>query len=254
MDLQLSDEQEAFVATTRRFLDAECPISATRALEHDPDGFDRGVWRRGAELGWTSLLVPEADGGGSLSEHGLFDLVLVAEEMGRLVAPGPLGPVSVVADAVGRLGTPEQRSEVLPGLLDGSQVAAWCGPQHVDGRRRSAGRLELPGTWPPLAAPPTAPQPAGAVAKLSLNLSGTGRIVAAGRAATLAIDASGTGHVDTSTLVAGALSVQASGTGAVRAQVNGPAAIDASGLARVTVTGRPNCSTSKSGLARVTCG
>ena len=43
------------------------------------------------------MLVPEADGGGSLSEHGLLDLVLVAEEMGRLVSPGPLVPVNVVA-------------------------------------------------------------------------------------------------------------------------------------------------------------
>ncbi|MDJ0276745.1 DUF2807 domain-containing protein [Sphingomonas sp. 2R-10] len=90
--------------------------------------------------------------------------------------------------------------------------------------------------------------------RLSLTLGGTGRIVAAGRADTLAITASGTGHVDTSTLTTGALSVRASGTGSVRARVDGPAAVDASGLARVTVTGRPNCSTSKSGLARVTCG
>ena len=78
--------------------------------------------------------------------------MLVAEEMGRLVAPGPLGPVSVVADAVGRLGTSQQRAEVLPGLLDGSQVAAWCGPHHVDGRRRSDGRLELHGTCAPVEA------------------------------------------------------------------------------------------------------
>ena len=65
------------------------------------------------------MLVPEADGGGSLSEHGLLDLVLVAEEMGRLVSPGPLVPVNVVASAVAAPGTAEQRAEVLPGLLAG---------------------------------------------------------------------------------------------------------------------------------------
>lgn len=91
-------------------------------------------------------------------------------------------------------------------------------------------------------------------AKLSLRLSGTGRIVADGRADALAIAASGTGHVDTSTLTTGGLSIDASGTGSVRAQVSGPAGIDASGIARVIVTGRPQCAVTKSGLARVTCG
>ncbi len=72
------------------------------------------------------MLVPEADGGGSLSEHGLLDLVLVAEEMGRLVSPGPLGPVSVVAAAVAAAGSDDQRAQVLPGLLSGESVAAWA--------------------------------------------------------------------------------------------------------------------------------
>ena len=61
-------------------------------------------WRSGAELGWTSMLVSEADGGGSVSGHGLLDLVLVAEEMGRLVSPGPLVPTNVVAAALARSG------------------------------------------------------------------------------------------------------------------------------------------------------
>ncbi|MDP1804235.1 MAG: acyl-CoA dehydrogenase family protein, partial [Acidimicrobiales bacterium] len=105
MELELSDDQEFFQQTTRKFLSAECSIPAVRALGHDPAGFDAAVWRRGAELGWTSMLVGEADGGGCLSEHGLLDLVLVAEEMGRVVAPGPLVPVNVVAGALGAHGT-----------------------------------------------------------------------------------------------------------------------------------------------------
>ena len=46
-----------------------------------------------------------ADGGGSVSGDGLLDLVLVAEEMGRLVSPGPLVPVNVVAETVARRGS-----------------------------------------------------------------------------------------------------------------------------------------------------
>ena len=132
MELELSEEQAFFHETTRKFLVAECPVTTVRALESDPAGFTPEYWRRGAELGWTTLLVPEADGGGSLSEHGLLDLVLVAEEMGRLVSPGPLVPVSVVAGALAESGSADQRAAVLPGLVAGETVAAWCGTSPVD--------------------------------------------------------------------------------------------------------------------------
>ena len=151
VELQLSDEQVSFVETTRRFLATTCDIAAVRALEHEPDGFDRTVWTRGAELGWTSLLVGEADGGGALSEHGLSDLVLVAEETGRRVAPGPLVPVNVVAEAVGRHGSAAQRASILPGLLAGSAVAAWCGPTLVDAIDDDTGWV-LTGTCSPVEA------------------------------------------------------------------------------------------------------
>jgi alkylation response protein AidB-like acyl-CoA dehydrogenase len=95
--------------------------------------------------------VPEADGGGSFSEHGLADLVLVAEEMGRVVAPGPLGPVNVVASVLGRVGSPEQKANVLPGLLSGARVAAWCGARPVSGRPDGGG-FTLSGTCSPVEA------------------------------------------------------------------------------------------------------
>ena len=144
MELELSEDQEFFRETTRKFLAAECPIATVRALESDPAGFDAGWWKRGAELGWTSMLVPEADGGGSLSEHGLLDLVLVAEEMGRLVSPGPLLPVNVVAATIARSGTADQRATVLPGLLSGETVAAWAQPPTICGTSRPVADREVP--------------------------------------------------------------------------------------------------------------
>ena len=80
---------------------------------------------RAPELGWTSLLVPEADGGGSVSGHGLLDLTLVAEEMGRWVSPGPLLPTNVVAASLSTYGS-GQRERYLPGLLSGETIATWC--------------------------------------------------------------------------------------------------------------------------------
>jgi len=127
VEITVSDDQEFFRATTRRFLGAELPLTAVRALADDPAGFEPDYWRKGAELGWTSLLVPEALGGGSISGRGAVDLTLVADAFGRHVAAGPLGPVNVVADAVVRSGTDDQRAAVLPDLLTGELVTAWVG-------------------------------------------------------------------------------------------------------------------------------
>jgi alkylation response protein AidB-like acyl-CoA dehydrogenase len=126
MDLDLSADQELFVETTRRFLETECPLTEVRRLQEAGGGFEPAYWRQGAELGWTAMLVPESEGGGSVSGDGLLDLVLVAEEMGTLVSPGPLVPVNVVADALVRAGDDGQRAELLPSLLSGESVITWA--------------------------------------------------------------------------------------------------------------------------------
>jgi alkylation response protein AidB-like acyl-CoA dehydrogenase len=127
VDLRITDDQQLLQETTRKFLESTMPLESVRRLaDEESAGFDAAWWRSGAELGWTSLLVPEDEGGGSVSGHGLLDLVLVAEEMGRLVSPGPLAPANVVAEALARSGTPAQRKRFLPGLMSGDSVGAWC--------------------------------------------------------------------------------------------------------------------------------
>ncbi len=130
MNLELTEDQEFFRATTRKFLEAEAPISTVRALYDSADGFERAWWGRGAELGWTSRFVPESFGGGSLSGRPVGDLAIVAEEVGRLVSPGPLVPVNVVALALtgasreGFLSAPLE--EALTGLVSGRSIATWA--------------------------------------------------------------------------------------------------------------------------------
>lgn len=123
--LQLSSDQEFFRETTARFLDEKVPVGELRRLRDDPAGFAGGYWSAGAELGWTSLLVDEASGGGSISESGLVDLTLVAHEFGRHAAPGPLVATNVVAAALNDAGG-EAAGDVLAGLLAGSSIATWC--------------------------------------------------------------------------------------------------------------------------------
>ncbi len=162
MKLDLSPDQELVRDTTKRFLAERSPLTEVRRLADDPVGYERKWWRQGAELGWTAMLVPEEHGGGSVTGAGLLDLVVVAEEMGRLVAPGPFVPVNVVAAALGAAGTAAQRSDVLPGLVAGETVAAWClaepggvwdsaGPLAATAER-SGGGWSLSGTKSPVEA------------------------------------------------------------------------------------------------------
>jgi alkylation response protein AidB-like acyl-CoA dehydrogenase len=126
MLLTLSSDQEFFRETTERFLVEQVPPSEIRRLRGDSAGFDADYWRRGAELGWTSLLVGEAHGGGTISGAGLVDLSLVAYEFGRHASPGPLVPTNVVA---GALSLHDAQTDVLAGLLAGTEIAAWCAPE-----------------------------------------------------------------------------------------------------------------------------
>lgn len=126
MELELSADQKSFHQTIRKFLEAEAPLSVARSLTDGDGQIPAGYWTRGAELGWTSMLVAEEDGGGSLAGQPLLDLVIVAEEMGRLLSPGPLIPCNVVAAALARSGSPEQRGTVLQEIMSGEAVAAWA--------------------------------------------------------------------------------------------------------------------------------
>jgi alkylation response protein AidB-like acyl-CoA dehydrogenase len=124
MLVALTEDQQFFRETTERFLVEHASPDTVRALRGNPTGFDPTYWRRGAELGWTSLLVDEAHGGGTISGAGLVDLSLVAYEFGLHAAPGPLLATNIVAAA---LSAHDTGGDVLAGLLAGDAVASWCG-------------------------------------------------------------------------------------------------------------------------------
>ena len=125
MLLNLSEDQQFFRENTDRFLSEQVPPDAVRALRDDRRGFDLTYWRRGAELGWTSLLVDEEHGGGTISGAGLVDLSLVAYAFGRRAAPGPLAMTNVVAATLSRR---DAAPDVLAALLSGEGIATWCAP------------------------------------------------------------------------------------------------------------------------------
>ena len=121
-----SAEAALFVSTARAFLDKQASLADVRALHADGQSFDPDWWQRAAELGWTSLLVPEELGGGSVSGNPLRDLASIAEEIGRTVAPGPLHPVSTVLAGLVEADNRSDHVDTIDALVSGRTVASWA--------------------------------------------------------------------------------------------------------------------------------
>ncbi len=134
MLLTLDRDQELFRDTTAKLLSELVPVRQLRGLRDDAVGFDDGYWRRGAELGWTSLLVREELGGGSIGGQGLVDLALVAYEFGLHAAPGPLLVTNVVAATLSEIGDSRCR-EVIDAVLAGTSIVTWCFGEPRPGNR-----------------------------------------------------------------------------------------------------------------------
>jgi len=94
MNFGFSEDQELLRNAARDFLTRECPMPHVRRMMEDARGVDDPQWAKMAELGWLGLAVPEAHGGTGL---GFVDLVVLLEEMGRVVLPGPFFSTAVVA-------------------------------------------------------------------------------------------------------------------------------------------------------------
>ncbi len=121
-----SPEKILFTSTTQAFLQKEAPLSRVRELHAAGESFDAAWWRRAAELGWTGLLVPEELGGGSVSGSGVADLAMVAEQLGKTVAPGPLYPVSTVLAGLVECADPDAHTGTVESLVSGELVASWA--------------------------------------------------------------------------------------------------------------------------------
>ena len=139
MEIELSEEQRFVQEATRRFLEQESPLLTVRERAGKGEApFDRNYWTRAVELGWTAMAIPE-EHGGAASEHPVLDLVIIAEEMGRTIAPGPFLPSATVIDALLRSGSAEQQAEHLPGIAEGSTIATWALAEAPDGSRAGRG-------------------------------------------------------------------------------------------------------------------
>lgn len=121
-----SPERLLFASTAQAFLAKEASLSRVRELHAAGTSFERDWWRRAAELGWASMLVPEELGGGSVSGDGVGDLALVAEQIGHSVAPGPFHPVNTVLAGLADADNAETLSDTIEALVGGELIASWA--------------------------------------------------------------------------------------------------------------------------------
>ncbi|MEE9491095.1 MAG: acyl-CoA dehydrogenase family protein [Dehalococcoidia bacterium] len=120
MDLDLTEEQEMLQTMARDFLTKECPKALVRELEEDEKGYSPELWRKMAELGWMGLVLPaEYDG----MEMGFMDLIILLQEMGRNILPGPFFCTVVLGSLpIFSAGTDEQKKEFLPKIASGEMI------------------------------------------------------------------------------------------------------------------------------------
>jgi alkylation response protein AidB-like acyl-CoA dehydrogenase len=120
MDFGYTDDQREIQRTARDLLaDRAGP---ERVREHAEAGTtDDALWKELAELGWPGIAVAEEHGGQGL---GTVELAILAEELGRAVAPVPLVPSALAATLIEHAGTNAQRERWLPGLASGELTGA----------------------------------------------------------------------------------------------------------------------------------
>jgi alkylation response protein AidB-like acyl-CoA dehydrogenase len=128
MSIAIAAEHRELASTVSDFLSARGARAASRALLDAPAEGLPAFWAELGELGWLGLHLPEEYGG---SGFGLPELVIVAEQMGRAVAPGPFVPTVTASAVLATVGSGELRQRWLPGLADGSAAGAVALDTHV---------------------------------------------------------------------------------------------------------------------------
>lgn len=142
MPLYLNDDQTMLRDTAKDFVASEAPVSHMRALRdaNDTTGFDRGLWKQFAEMGFTGILIPESDGGLGL---GHVEAGVVLEEIGRNLSPSPFLATAVAA--VEALKGTAAAAHWFPGILTGETVAALAIDEGAKHNGRIAMRAERSG-------------------------------------------------------------------------------------------------------------
>jgi len=154
--LVLNDEQRMVKDSADGFFASEGPVAQLRKLRDskDPDGFDRGVWAKMAEMGFAGVAIPEQFGGAGL---GMVAAGLIQEAIGRNLTLSPfLSSAIVAATAIAKGGSEDQKVALLPKMASAEIIVALAAdesprhaPHHVATRAEPSGNgFRLSGAKP----------------------------------------------------------------------------------------------------------
>jgi alkylation response protein AidB-like acyl-CoA dehydrogenase len=149
MNFDFSDDQKLLRKTAREFLDAHAPLSVCRAVLETAAPYSESLWKGITELGWTATSIPEEYGGAGF---GYLELAVIAEELGRALAPVPFASsIYLAAEALLIAGTDAQKKAHLPRLASGEAIGTFAhaeraGQHGPEGVRTTLSRGKLSGT------------------------------------------------------------------------------------------------------------
>lgn len=120
MNFDFSDDQEEIRHAVARLLDGHTSFEKSHEMLDNSAGFDRDLWAKMAEGGWLAVTIPEDYGGAGM---GAVELAVLAQEIGRTLAPIPFGAAQYLAiPALVAYGNADQKSALLPNLATGQKI------------------------------------------------------------------------------------------------------------------------------------
>lgn len=129
MDFEFSDEQREIRDQVRRLLAAQCDLKRVRHVLEGEAPYDRALWKKMADLGYFGVAIPEQYGGLGL---GAATLCVVAEELGRALAPLPVSSsIYLAAEAIQQANDDDASKEYLPALASGERIGTLASAEGI---------------------------------------------------------------------------------------------------------------------------
>ena len=117
MNFDFSDDQKLLKDQANKFLQDKCDLTVVRRILDGDELYEANVWKGIVEMGWTGTTIPEEYGGIGL---GHLELCMIAEELGRSLAPVPFSSsVYLATEALLIAGSEDQKQKYLPALAAG---------------------------------------------------------------------------------------------------------------------------------------
>ena len=128
MNFDFSDDQKLLQEQARKFLTDKCSRKLVRSvLDNNKNQYSKELWQEVVNMGWTATAIPEEYGGLGL---GMLELCVIAEELGRSLAPIPFSSsIYIFAEFLKAYGSEDQKKQYLPKIASGELIGSFAFPE-----------------------------------------------------------------------------------------------------------------------------